>query len=67
MGRKEKSENEPQYGCDNPDMVWYCLHCRRARCNNCMGSSRADVRAWIREDAKIAREKYEKEKQNHAE
>ena len=45
----------------NEDLIWRCLHCKRAECNNCVGSTCADVRAWIREEARQAREEYEKE------
>lgn len=61
MGRNKKDEEHPVYGMDNRDLVWRCLHCKRPECNNCMGSFYADVRACIREEAKKAREEYEKE------
>ena len=61
MGRHKKDEEHPVYGMDNKDLIWRCLHCRRPRCNNCVGSSYAEVRARIREEANKAREEYEKE------
>lgn len=61
MGRHKKDEEHPVYGMDNRDLIWRCLHCRRPRCNNCVGSSYAEVRTRIREEAKKAREEYEKE------
>lgn len=61
MGRFKRGKDDPEYGMDNRDLIWRCLHCRRPRCNNCVGSSYAEVRARIREEAKKAREEYEKE------
>nr|DAE22603.1 MAG TPA: hypothetical protein [Siphoviridae sp. ct5co22] len=61
MGRYKINEDHPVYGMDNKDLIWRCLHCKRAECNNCVGSTCADVRAWIREEARQAREEYEKE------
>lgn len=61
MGRHKKDEEHPVYGMDNRDLIWRCLHCRRARCNNCMSSTYADVQEMIRKEAKKAREEYEKE------
>lgn len=61
MGRSKRGKDDPEYGMDNRDMIWMCLHCRRPKCNYCMSSTYADVQEMIRKEAKKAREEYEKE------
>lgn len=61
MGRRKRGKDDPEYGMDNRDLIWRCLHCRRPKCNNCMSSTYAEVREMIRKEAKKAREEYEKE------
>lgn len=61
MGRRKRGKDDPEYGMDNRDMIWMCLHCRRPKCNYCMSSTYAEVQEMIRKEAKKAREEYEKE------
>lgn len=61
MGRRKRGKDDPEYGMDNKDLIWMCLHCRRPKCNDCMSSTYAEVQEMIRKEAKKAREEYEKE------
>ena len=61
MGRRKRGKDDLEYGMDNRDMIWMCLHCRRPKCNYCMSSTYAEVQEMIRKEAKKAREEYEKE------
>lgn len=61
MGRRKRGKDDPEYGMDNRDMIWMCLHCRRPKCNYCMSSTYAEVQERIRKEAKKSREEYEKE------
>ena len=63
MGRKKRAPGE--YGTDDANQIWYCLNiCEipKERCyGECWSSPYKEVRDMMKEEAKKAREEYEKE------